>query len=138
MASPPPIRKPASRALNFKLTHYPAAGDPERRGGDTIPHAKCGDGVEQPPAMPHQGDTEILQILGREAREHLFIDLIIAERLFVTLETQAAQPRRYVDAVILGSEEQQPHIGDDRPLAFALPATALKYAQRRVCPGVTQ
>jgi hypothetical protein len=63
--------------------------------------------------MPDQGDTEILQILGRQAGKHFFIDLVIAERLVVTLKTKAAQLYRYVHAVILGSEEQQPLMDDD-------------------------
>ena len=63
--------------------------------------------------MPDQGDTEILQILGRQAREHFFVDLVVAERLLVTLKTKAAQPRLYVHAVILGSEERQPLKDDD-------------------------
>ncbi len=46
--------------------------------------------------MPDQGDTEILQILGRKAREHFSVDRVIAERLVVTLKTKAAQPCRYV------------------------------------------
>jgi hypothetical protein len=58
--------------------------------------------------MPDQGDTEILQILGRQAREHFFVDLVIAERLVITLKTKVAQPYRYIHAVILGSDERQP------------------------------
>jgi hypothetical protein len=58
--------------------------------------------------MPDQVDTEILQILGRQARERFFVDLVIAERLLITLKIKAAQPCRYVHAVILGSEERQP------------------------------
>jgi hypothetical protein len=69
---------------------------------------KRGDSVEQPPAMPDQGDTEILQILGRQADEHFFVDLIIAECLVVTLKTKAAQPYRYVHPVILGSRSGNP------------------------------
>jgi hypothetical protein len=41
------------------------------------------------------------------------VDLVIAERLVVTLKTKAAQPSRYVHAVILGSEERQPLMDDD-------------------------
>jgi hypothetical protein len=39
---------------------------------------------------------------------------------------QPAQPRHYVHAVILGSEERQPLMVDDIPLRFELPAAALK------------
>jgi hypothetical protein len=71
--------------------------------------------------LPDQGDTEILQILGRQAREHVFVDLAIAERLVVTLKTKAAQPYRYVHAVILGSEERQPLMKEHIPLPFGRP-----------------
>jgi len=39
---------------------------------------------------------------------------------------QPTQPRHYVHAVILGSEERQPLMVDDIPLPFELPAAALK------------
>jgi hypothetical protein len=44
----------------------------------------------------------------------------------VLFEPQPAQPRRYVRAVILGSEERQPIINEDIPLPFVVPAAALK------------
>jgi hypothetical protein len=47
-------------------------------------------------------------------------------------EPQPAQPRHYVHAVILGSEERQPLMKEDIPLPFGLPAAALKYAPCRV------
>ena len=56
--------------------------------------AERGDGVEQPPATPDQGDAEILQILGRQARQHPFIDLVRAERRLVLLEPERPQPIR--------------------------------------------
>jgi hypothetical protein len=37
------------------------------------------------------------------------------------------QPRGYVHAVILGSEERQPLAADDIPLPLELPAVALKW-----------
>ena len=44
----------------------------------------------------------------------------------VLFEPQPAQPRRYVHAVILGSEERQPLMDQDIPLPLDLPAAALK------------
>ena len=53
-----------------------------------------GDGVEQPPTMPDQDDAEILQILGRQARQYPLIDLVRAERRLVLLEPEPSQPLR--------------------------------------------
>jgi hypothetical protein len=60
----------------------PAA--PLRGGGHLA--AERGNRVEQSPAMPDQGDAEILQILGPQARHHPFVDLVRAERRLVLLE----------------------------------------------------
>ena len=103
---------PAFGAALYRCTRARRPDGGRSRGGGHC-GTKRGDSVEQPPAMPDQGDTEILQILGRQAREHFFVDLVIAERLVVTLKTKAAQPYRYVHAVILGSEERQPLMDDD-------------------------
>ncbi len=54
------------------------------------------------------------------------IDVVVAECGRVLFEPQPAQPRRYVHAVILGSEERQPLMDDDIPLRLELPAAALK------------
>jgi len=67
--------------------------------------AKSGDGVEQSPSMPDQGDTKILQILWRQAVQHSFVDLVFAERLLVLLEPETAEPccniqARIPDAVV--------------------------------------
>ena len=70
--------------------------------------AEGSDRVEQPPAMPDQGDAEILQILGRQAWQDPLVDLVLAEDRHIALKAQILQPRRYVHAVILGSEEPQP------------------------------
>ena len=45
------------------------------------------------------------QILGRQLRQHLAIDVVVAECGHIVFKAQPAQPRRYVHAVILGSEE---------------------------------
>jgi hypothetical protein len=51
-----------------------------------------GNSVEQPPAMPDQGDAEILQILGGQARKNPFVDFIRPERRLVLLEPKRPQP----------------------------------------------
>ena len=63
--------------------------------------------------MADKIDAQILQVVGRQLAQDLGVDLVIAERLVVTLKTKAAQPYRYVHAVILGSEERQPLMNDD-------------------------
>src|SRR5690348_9255685 len=63
--------------------------------------------------VPGRAAPTVAEILGRQAREHFFVDLVIAERLVVTLKTKAAQPYRYFHAAILGSEERQPLMHDD-------------------------
>jgi hypothetical protein len=44
--------------------------------------------------MADQCDAEILQIIGGQARQHPFVDLVRAERRLVLLEPELAQPRR--------------------------------------------
>src|SRR5713226_6951085 len=44
--------------------------------------------------MPDQADAEILQILGRQARQYPRVDLVRAERRLVLLEPKTAQPFR--------------------------------------------
>jgi hypothetical protein len=51
---------------------------------------------------------------------------IVAERRYIALVAQILQPRRYVHAVILGSEKRQTLVDDDIPLPSGLPAPALK------------
>src|SRR5437016_10456189 len=76
--------------------------------------------------MPDQGDAEILQILARQARQDPLVDLVLAERQHIALKAQILQPRRYVHAVIPGSEKRQPLMDDDIPLPVDLPAAALQ------------
>jgi hypothetical protein len=42
--------------------------------------------------MPDQGDPEVLQILGRKARQHRAVDRIFAERRLVLGEPETPQP----------------------------------------------
>ena len=44
--------------------------------------------------MPNQGDAEILQILGRQGRQHPRVDLVRAERRLVLLQPELPQPLR--------------------------------------------
>jgi hypothetical protein len=52
-------------------------------------------------------DAQFLQVLRSHPEQDLAIDIIVAEKLGVLFETQAAQPRRHVHTVTLGSEERQ-------------------------------
>ena len=66
------------------------------------------------------------QVVGRQLGQHLGVDIVVAECRRVLFKPQPAQPRHYVHAVILGSEERQPLTNEDIPLPFGLPAAALK------------
>ena len=44
------------------------------------------DGVEQPAAIPNQGHAQILEILHRQLRQYLAVDLVLAERRLVPFE----------------------------------------------------
>jgi hypothetical protein len=89
----------------------------------------CG---EELTAMADRGHADADQVLGRQRRQHLSIDIIVAECRCVLFEPQPAQPRHYVHAVILGCEERQPLMGEDIPLILGVPAAALKRAPCRV------
>ena len=49
-----------------------------------------------------------------------------AERRHIALKAQTLQPRLYVHAVVLGSEERHLHLFEDIALPVDLPAAALK------------
>ena len=55
---------------------------------------------------PDQGNAEILQVIGRQARQHLLIDLVLAESLLVSLQPEPPQPapnvHRVVPALVFG------------------------------------
>ena len=76
--------------------------------------------------MAEGANAQLLQVLCGYPAQDLAIDVIVAKKLGVLFEAQPAQPRRYVHAMILGSEERQPLMVDDIPLRFELPAAALK------------
>ena len=58
--------------------------------------AELGNGFEQLPAVPYRCHADVRQIIGRQLRQHRPIDFVVAEGGLVSLETLAAQPRRYV------------------------------------------
>src|ERR1700730_15160124 len=87
--------------------------------------------------MAARGYADADQVVGRQLRQHLAIDIVVAERRRVLFKPQPAQPRRYVHAVILGSEEGQPLMGDDIPLPFELPAAAPEEAFLGFRQGMT-
>ena len=60
--------------------------------------AQRGDGGEQLAAVPDRGDAHLLQVVGRQLREHRSIDAVVAERRLVLAEAKAAEPGRYVHA----------------------------------------
>jgi hypothetical protein len=99
-----------------------------RRGAE---RSNCG---EELAAMADRGHADADQVVGRQLRQHFVIDIIVAECTRVLFEPQPAQPRHYVHAAILGSEERQPLMKEDIPLPFGLPAAARKYAPCRVSP----
>ena len=74
--------------------------------------AERGNRVEQLAAVADRGDAQILRSSAVSSAA-LPIDLVVAERLGVALKAKPVQPRRYVHAVILGSEERQPLMDDD-------------------------
>jgi hypothetical protein len=77
--------------------------------------------------MADRGHADADQVVGRQLRQHFAIDIIVAECRRVSFEPQPAQPRHYVHAVILGSEERQPLMNEDIILPVDLPGEALKF-----------
>jgi hypothetical protein len=55
-----------------------------------------GDGVEQPAAVAERGHAEFLEVLPRQPGQQPGIDVVLAERRFVSLQAQAPQPSRDV------------------------------------------
>ena len=50
------------------------------------------DGVEQPAPMADEGNAEVLEVVGGQIGQEIDVDLVVAERLLVALEPEAAQP----------------------------------------------
>src|SRR6516165_1721125 len=61
-----------------------------------IGSAELGNGFEQLAAVPNEADAEILEVVSCQLRQQCPIDFVLAKSGLVLLETQAAQPRRYV------------------------------------------
>jgi hypothetical protein len=72
--------------------------------------------------MANKGNAQILEVVGRQFAQDLAIYRVIVKCGRVLFEPQPAQPRRYVRAVILGSEEWQALMEGDNPLSPGLPA----------------
>jgi hypothetical protein len=49
-----------------------------------------------------QGNAKILQVIGRQTRQHLLVDLVFAERLLVPLQPEPPQPAPNVHRVVPG------------------------------------
>jgi len=54
-----------------------------------------------------QGNAEILQVIGRQTRQHLLVDLVLAESLLISLQPEPAQPapnvHRVIPALVFGA-----------------------------------
>ena len=60
---------------------------------------KAGDGGQELAPIAHRHHAEILEVLGREIRQHVLIHGIVAECLLVPAEAQAAQPGSHVHSL---------------------------------------
>ena len=78
----------------FRFRPHPSL--PRERGRVREGAAERADGLEQLAAVAPEHHAEILEIFRRELGQRLPIDLVVMERLLVSPQTQAAQPRRYV------------------------------------------
>ena len=54
--------------------------------------AERSDRGQQLAAMADRGHADADQVVGRQLRQHLGVDVVVAERLLVLLEPQTAQP----------------------------------------------
>jgi hypothetical protein len=71
-------------------------------------------------------NANLPEILRCQLWQHLPIDFVVAKCRCIALKTQTLQPRLYVHAIILGSEERQLHLFKDIAVPVDLPAAALK------------
>jgi hypothetical protein len=69
--------------------------------------AEGGNCIEQATPVADQGNAEILQVIGRQTRQHLLVDLVLAESLLVSLQPEPPQPapnvHRVVPALVFGA-----------------------------------
>ena len=73
----------------------------DRGGGRRV--AERGDSVEQTAPVADRCNTNFPEIFRCQLRQHLPIDLVLAEGRRIALKTQTLQPHLYVHEVILGS-----------------------------------
>jgi hypothetical protein len=72
-----------------------------RRGnGRRRRSGECGNHIEQATPVTDQGNAEILQVIGRQTRQYLLVDLVFAESLLVPLQPEPVQPAPNVDRVV--------------------------------------
>jgi hypothetical protein len=72
--------------------------------------AQGGDGIEQLAPVADRCDANLPEVIRCQLRQHLPIDLVIAEGRHIALKAQTLQPRLYVHAVFLSSAETQLHL----------------------------
>jgi hypothetical protein len=65
-------------------------------GRATLP--ECRDGSEKPATMADRDDANRDQVVGCQLAQHGLVDIVVAERLFVLTEPEAAEPTRYIHA----------------------------------------
>jgi hypothetical protein len=78
-----------------------------RRNGRRRRSGECGNRIEQATPVTDQGNAEILQVIGRQTRQHLLVDVVFAESLLVPLQPEPPQPapnvHRVVPALVFGA-----------------------------------
>lgn len=116
----------------FGIGRSPCIGDTGATAavGTSAPSAAMAS--SQPRAMADQADAKIPQILGHQARPARCCGSRCRGTSLVLSEPEAAQPRHYVHAAILGPEERQSLMKGDIPLPFGPTAAAPKYVPSRV------
>src|SRR6516162_2854504 len=89
-------RRSASAAALPSAACGGAPGWPPGEGVAGVGLTKLGNGFEQLAPVAHRRHADVLEIIGGQLRQHCPIDFVFPEGDLVSLETQAAQPRRYV------------------------------------------
>src|SRR5262249_45336730 len=68
--------------------------------------AEAGDRLEQLAPVADRGHADADQVFRGQLRQHLAVDVIVAERRDIALESQIPQPGRYVHVALLGLEKR--------------------------------
>ena len=67
-----------------------------RRGGGSVRRTTCarycGDGVEQPSSIANNRNANVLEVVNRQPRQQVRVDLVVPELLFVLAEPKTAKP----------------------------------------------